>query len=554
MEKIWLDQYQEGVPAEIDLREFSSLADMFRRSVERNADKTAFISFDKSMSYRRLDVLSRRFASYLVNQLELHQGDRIALMIPNLMQYPVAFFGACRAGIAVVNIDPLCTERELRYQLKDSGCRCIVLLEDCARRLSHIIADTDVESVIVTQVADLLGPVKRFTMNTYHKWLAGRVPTYHLPSSVSFSQTMSPSDVDYADPVIHKHDLALLQYTSGTEGVPKGVMLSHQNLYANVLQASAWSSMVISLQGTALAVMPFSHVFGFTANFLFPLRQGACSLLVADARDCDEIVKIMDKRPCTSLVGVSTLFNKLLETEGFAELDFSELKMCLSGGMPIHKAVARNWSQVTGCEITECYGMTETSPAITANPLNLLKYNGYLGLPLPSTDISIRDMRGNELNQGAEGELWVRGPQVMLGYWKQPQATYSTINKEGWFKTGDVALVSDEGMVKVIDRLRDVVNVSGFIVYPSEIEKTVFGHSSVEDVAAIGVPDDCSGEVVKLFVVGKDGFNDVEALHEFCKVKLSGYKRPKEIEFVEKLPRFKSGRLLRRELRKPSST
>ncbi|PWQ95307.1 AMP-binding protein [Leucothrix arctica] len=554
MEKIWLNQYQEGVPAVIDLREFSSLADMFRRSVERNADKTAFISFDKSMSYRRLDVLSRRFASYLVNQLDLNQGDRIALMIPNLMQYPVAFYAACRAGIVVVNIDPLCTQSELRYQLKDSGCRAVVLLEDCARRLSRIIAETDVESVIVTQVADLLGPVKRLTMNSYHKWIAGRVPIYHLPNSVSFSQALRSSVSIYADPIINAHDLALLQYTSGTEGVPKGVMLSHQNLYANVLQASAWTSTVVSLQGTALAVMPFSHIFGFTANFLFPIRQGACSLLVADARDCESIVKIMEKNACSSLVGVSTLFNKLLEAKGFEDLDFSELKICLSGGMPIHKAVARNWSQVTGCEITECYGMTETSPAITANPLSLLKYSGYLGVPLPSTEISIRDMRGNELNQGAEGELWARGPQVMLGYWKQPQATYGALCKDGWFRTGDVAMVSETGMVKVIDRLRDIVNVSGFVVYPSEVEKLMLTHESVEDVAAVGLPDDRSGEVVKLFVVGKDGFDDTEALHAFCKIKLSGYKRPKEIEFVEKIPRFKSGRLLRRELRKPSST
>jgi len=553
LEKIWLDQYQEGVPAEVDLREYSSLADMFRRSVERNADKTAFLSFNKSMSFERLDILSRRFASYLVNELELHQGDRIALMIPNLMQYPVAFFGACRAGIAVVNIDPLCTQRELRYQLKDSGCRSIVLLEDCARRLSHIIADTDVESVIVTQVADLLG-TKRFFVNTYHKWIAGRVPTYRLPSSVSFRQVIKPSDSTYADPIIHSYDLALLQYTSGTEGVPKGVMLSHQNLYASVLQASAWSSTVLSPHGIALAVMPFCHIFGFTANFLFPIKLGACSLLVADPRDCDSIVSILEKTPCSSLVGVSTLFNKLLKTKGFDRLDFSELKMCLSGGMPIHKAVARDWAQVTGCEITECYGMTEASPGITANPLNSLKYNGYLGVPIPSTEISVRDEHGNELAQGSAGELWVRGPQVMLGYWKQPQATLEALSKNGWFRTGDVAVISGIGMVKVIDRLRDVVNVSGFVVYPSEVEKVLIPHEGVHDVAAVGIKDDRSGEAVKLFVVGKHGYNDAEALHAFCKTKLSGYKRPKEIEFVDKIPRFKSGRLLRRELRKPSST
>ncbi|RVU84794.1 long-chain-fatty-acid--CoA ligase [Leucothrix sargassi] len=554
MDKIWLDQYQDGVPAEIDLREYSSLADLFRRSVQRYADKPAFVSFDKTMSYRRLDILSRRFASYLVNTLELERGDRIAVMIPNLLQYPVAFYGACRAGIVVVNIDPRCTQQELRYQLQDSGARCIVLLEDCARRLSQVIADTQIESVIVTQLADLLGLTKRLSKNIYHKWIASRVPTYQLPNAVPFRQVLRSSSADYGDPVINVHDLALLQYTSGTEGLPKGVMLSHQNLYANVLQASAWSSTVLSPQGAALAVMPFSHIFGFSASFLFPIKHGACSLLVADARDYEGIVKILEKRPCTIMVGVSTLFKKLLATEGFERLDFNDLQFCVSGGMSIHKSVARDWSQVTGCEITECYGMTETSPGITVNPLNLLQYNGYIGLPLPSTDISIRDASGHELNQGAEGELWVRGPQVMLGYWKKSQATYGALSKDGWFKTGDVASVSKEGMVKVLDRLQDVVNVSGFMVYPTEIERVMSSHEGVHDVAVLGVEDENSGEAVKLFVVGKNGYDDVESLHQYAKAKLSGYKRPREIEFVDKIPRFKSGRLLRRELRKSSST
>lgn len=554
MEKTWLKQYPEGISAHIDLREYTSLADLFRRSTERYADQTAFVSFGRQMSFRTLDTLSRRMAGYLVKELGLLQGDRVALMIPNLFQYPVALFAALRAGLVVVNIDPLCTQRELRFQLQDSSCRCIIALEDCARKLSNVVGDTDVEIVITTQLADLLGPARKTAINFQHKWLSGRVPTYRLQSSVYFTKTIRNSNSLYSDPIIYPENLALIQYTSGTEGAPKGVMLSHQNLIANTIQSSSWSSAdLIPGEETVISALPLCHIFGFTATLLLPLKIGATNLLIPDARDCQSIVKLLDENHFSLLVGVSTYFRELLRTKGFDQLDFSELKLSLAGGMPVHRSVVRDWSNTTGTPIIECYGMTETSPAVTVNPLHLLKYNGTVGLPIPSTEVSIRDLSGNELGAESPGELWVRGPQVMVGYWRQPEATKLVLDSEGWFRTGDVALVSAEGFVTVIDRIRDIVNVSGFVVYPSEVERLLKTHESVKDAAVVAIPDDRSGEAVKIFVVPKDPLKqDEEAILAFCKSKLSGYKCPKQVEFVERIPRLKSGRLLRRELRKAS--
>jgi long-chain acyl-CoA synthetase len=492
-------------------------------------------------------------AAYFTHDLGLKQGDRIALILPNILQYPVAFFAAIRAGLVVVNLDPLSTQSELCYQLCDSTCRAVVVIEDCARKLSNIIEQTDLEFVVTTQLADLLGGAKRAAYNFQHKWISGRVPTYSLKSSVSFNKTIRPlpSAVSYGDPVIYQDDLAVLQYTSGTEGVPKGVMLSHKNLLANVLQASAWSTAdLVAGEEVIVSALPYCHVFGLTANLLFPIKLGAKNLLLADGRDHESFVKLAEQHSVSIIVGVSTLFNELLKTKGFDQLDFSSLKLSLAGGMPLHKSVARDWSQVTSMPIIECYGMTEASPAIAANPLSLLKYSGYIGLPLPSTDVSIRDLRGNALSPGNPGELWVRGPQVMLGYWKERGRAHSTINVEGWLRTGDVALMMDSGFIKLIERVRDIINVSGFVIYPSEIETVVKSHPAVEDAGVIGVPDERSGEAVRLFVVSKDGSNDQTQLFEYCKAKLSAYKRPKTIEFVERIPRQKSGRLLRRELRK----
>ncbi|PWQ98205.1 AMP-binding protein [Leucothrix pacifica] len=552
MERIWLKQYPEGIAAEIDLREYTSLADLFRRSAERYADHVAFVSLGQELSYRNLDVLSKRMAAYLVKELGLYQGDRIALMIPNLLQYPVAVFAALRAGLTVVNIDPLCTQRELRYQLKDSGCRCVVALEDCARKLSNVVGDTDVETVILTQLADLLGIKRKTAVNFKHKWISSRVPTYQLKKSVCFSKTLRKSKSLYADPIIQPEDLALIQYTSGTEGVPKGVMLSHRNLIANTMQSASWASIDLRLgEETVVSALPLCHIFGFAATLLFPIKIGARNLLIADGRDCEIIVKLLEKYEFSMLVGVSTYFRELVRTEGFEALDFGELKLSLSGGMPVHPSVVKDWSQVTGTPIIECYGMTETSPAVTINPLHILKYNGTVGLPLPSTEVSIRDLSGNELGIDTPGELWVKGPQVMEGYWRQADATRQVMDKEGWFRTGDVAVISELGYLKVIDRIRDIVNVSGFVVYPSEVERLVLSLDSVKDAAVVAAPDDRSGEAVKLFVVPANPLeHDEEGILGFCRSKLSGYKCPKHIEFVERIPRLKSGRLLRRELRK----
>ena len=555
MEKIWLKSYPEGMPAEIDLSEYSSLADLLRRSTERHAERSAYVSFSRSLSYTHLERLSRNMAAYFINDLGLQQGDRIGLMLPNIFQYPVAFFAAIRAGLVVVNIDPLSTQSELRYQLSDSECSAIVIIEDCARKLSNVIARTGVKHVITTQLADLLGGAKRTAYNFQHKWLAGRVPTYRLKSTVGFNKTIrsesSNSSAAYADPIIYQDDLAVIQYTSGTEGVPKGVMLSHKNLLANVLQASAWSSPVL-LPGeeTIVSALPLSHTFGLSANLLYPLKLGAKNLLLADGRDCESIVRLLSTQPFSILVGVSTLFYELLKTKGFDALDFSHLKLSLAGGMKVHKSVARDWSQVTGVPIIECYGLTETAPAMTINPLSLLKYNDSIGLPLPSTEVSIRDLRGNILSPGNPGELWVRGPQLMLGYWKKSGSAHRPVDDDGWFRTGDVAILQPTGFLKLIDRIKDIVNVSGFVVYPSEVESVIKQHPSVEDAGAIGVLDQRSGEAVKLYVVSNDGSNDEAELLAYCKSKLSAYKCPKQIEFVERIPRLKSGRILRRELRK----
>lgn len=554
LEKIWLKEYPDGIAAEVDLRDYTSLADMFRRSTERYADQVAFVSLGRQMSFRSLDLLSRRMAGYLTVALGLNQGDRIALMLPNVLQYPVALFAALRAGLTVVNIDPLSTRRELRYQLKDSGCRCAVILEDNARKLSNVLEDTVVECVLVSQLADLLGIGRKAAINFQHKWLSGRVPTYHLKHSIRFNKALRASNSLYADPIIHPEDLALIQYTSGTEGVPKGVMLSHQNLLANTLQSASWSSAtLIPGEETVVSALPLCHIFGFTATLLFPLKIGARNLLVFDGRDCKGIVELLDQFSVSILVGVSTYFRELVRTKGFDELDFGELKLSLAGGMPVHTSVVKDWVQVTGTPIIECYGMTETSPAIAINPLNLLKYNGTVGLPLPSTEVSVRDLSGNELNTGSAGELWVRGPQVMMGYWQQPEASKHLLDDEGWFRTGDVAVISAKGYITVIDRIRDIVNVSGFVVYPSEIERLILTHHGVKDAAVVAVPDDRSGEAVKLFVVSENPYEqNSDEILAFCKTKLSGYKCPKHIEFVTRIPRHKSGRLLRRELRKAS--
>ena len=554
MEKLWLKNYPDSMPADIDLSEYSSLADLLRRSAERYDDSSALVSFGRTLSYSNLEKLSRNMAAYFINELGLKQGDRVALMLPNILQYPVAFFAAIRAGLVVVNLDPLCTQSELRYQLSDSGCSAIVTIEDCARKLSKVIGQTDLKHVVITQLADLLGGARRAAYNFQHKWLSGRVPTYSLKSQICFAKTIR-TDLNtrnpYADPTIYSNDLAVIQYTSGTEGVPKGVMLSHRNLLANVLQATAWSSAdLVAGEETIVSALPLCHVFGLSANLLFPLKLGARNLLIADGRDCQSIVKLLQEQSFSVLVGVSTLFHELLKTEGFSELDFSELKLSLSGGMELHKSLARDWSRVTGMPIIECYGMTEASPAITTNPLNLEKYNGYIGLPLPSTEISIRDLRGNVLPPENPGELWVRGPQVMLGYWKKSGLIIPAVDSQGWFRTGDVAIMMESGYIKLIERIRDIINVSGFVVYPSEIEEVAKRHPSVQDAGVIGIPDNHSGEAVKLFVVSADGSNDDSELLSYFKSKLSAYKCPKEVEFVERIPRLKSGRLLRRELRK----
>ena len=549
-ERPWLAHYPEGVPAQIDTNQYASVAAVVEEAIERFRQRPAFASFGKQLSYGQIDELSRQFAGYLTGVLKLTKGDRIAIMMPNVLQYPIALFGALRAGLVVVNTNPMYTARELKHQLEDAGAKAIVVLDNFAATLQQVVAETEVKHVITTGIGDLLG-VKGVLINFVLKNIKKMVPPYSIPHAVRFRDALSQGASHPLPKVELGHDdIAFLQYTGGTTGVAKGAMLTHGNMVANMMQAGAWiGANAKPGEEVIITALPLYHIFSLTANGLVFMRLGGLNWLITNPRDMPGFVKELKQSNFTALTGVNTLFNGLLNTPGFAELDFSRLHLSLGGGMAVQRAVAERWKKVTGCTLVEAYGLTETSPAACINPLDLKDYNGSIGLPIPSTDVAIWSEEGQPLPIDEVGELMVSGPQVMKGYWQRPDETAKVLGSDGWLHTGDIARMDENGYVYIVDRKKDMILVSGFNVYPNEVEDVVMQHPGVAEVAAVGVADEHSGEVVKLFVVRKDPNLTVEELKKFCHDNLTGYKRPKLIEFRDSLPKSNVGKILRRELR-----
>lgn len=551
MDKIWLKSYPPGIPAEVDLHEFQSIGDLFERSVDRFRDKVAFENLGRQLTYGELDRLSARFAAYLRGALGLPKGARVALMMPNMLQYPVALFGALRAGCVVVNCNPLYTPRELEHQLRDSGATVVVILENFARTLQEVLPRLQVSQVVVTAMGDLLGFPKGALVNFVVRRVKKMVPDWSLPGAVGFREALAQGDAHPFMPEAVGHsDLAFLQYTGGTTGVAKGAMLTHGNIIANLQQAHAWIRACLDEgRETVVTALPLYHIFSLTANCLIFLKLGARNLLITNARDIPAFVKELSRTRFTAITGVNTLFNALLAHPDFAKIDFSALRLSLGGGMAVQQAVAERWRAVTGRVLVEAYGLTETSPAVCINPTDLESFNHAIGLPISSTEVSIRDDAGVEVPVGGVGELCVRGPQVMIGYWGRPEETAKVMTADGFLRTGDIAMMDAKGFVRLVDRKKDMILVSGFNVYPNEVEEVAASHPGVMEVAAIGVPDEHSGEAVKLFVVRKDPGLTVEALLAHCRTGLTAYKVPKFVEFRDELPKTNVGKILRRALR-----
>jgi len=543
--------YPAGVPQTVDVEEFRSLAEVFDRSVATYADRIAYINMGKAITYGELDLLTQRFGAYLQNRVGLKKGARVALMMPNLLQYPVALFGALRAGYTVVNCNPLYSGRELQHQLADSGAEAIVVLENFAHVLADVVGRTALKLVITTQIGDLLGFPKRTIVNLLVKHVKKMVPAWTLPGSVPFGAVLAEgAGMPWIPVETTLSDIAFLQYTGGTTGVPKGAMLTHGNIVANLQQAHAWIRPALGKDiETVVTPLPLYHIFALTANCLTFMKIGATNLLITNPRDIPGFVKELSKYRVTAMTGVNTLFNALLNNRDFHKLDFSSMKLVLGGGMAVQRPVAERWKQVTGLPLLEAYGMTETSPAVTINPLDLTEFNGSIGLPIPNTEIALRDDEGNDVPPGERGELCVRGPQVMKGYWNRPEDTASVMTPDGFIRTGDIAVVDDGGFVHIVDRKKDMIIVSGFNVYPNEIEEVLAGHPGVLEAGVVGVPDSWSGEAVKVVVVKKDPDLTAEDLLAYCRENLTGYKMPRYVEFRPELPKTNVGKVLRRALR-----
>ena len=551
MEKIWLRNYPSGVPAEIDPGRYRSLKQIFEESFEKFRDRPAYTNMDVTLTYGELDELSRRFGAWLQHVAGLRKGDRVALMMPNILQYPVAILGVLRAGFTVVNTNPLYTPRELEHQLKDSGAKAIVILENFATVLQEVIARTDVKQVILTGVGDLLGFPKSALVNFVLRHVRKVVPKYDLPGALHFNDVLRAGRSQKLDPVDIDHEhIAFLQYTGGTTGVSKGAILTHRNMVANVMQAGAWLSKATAKdRDIVITALPLYHIFSLTANCLVFMESGAQNILITNPRDFPAFVKELKKYRFTYVSGVNTLFNALLNTPGFDTVDFSGLSITLGGGMAVQRAVAERWKQVTGNVLTQAWGLTETSPAACINPFESQEFNGSIGLPISSTEVSIRDDDGRDLGINQVGEICVRGPQVMRGYWNRPDETEKVMFAGGWLRTGDVGRMDGNGFVYIEDRKKDMILVSGFNVYPNEVESVAVTHPGVLEVAAVAQPDERAGEVVALFVVRKDPKLTADELIEHSRKSLTGYKVPKYVYFRNELPKTNVGKILRRALR-----
>ncbi|MEP7275956.1 MAG: long-chain-fatty-acid--CoA ligase [Betaproteobacteria bacterium] len=550
MEKIWLSSYPPGVPAEIDVNEYASVREVFEESCGKFAARPAFTCMGRSMSFAELDHLSSAFGAFLQGA-GCKKGTRVALMMPNILQYPVCLFGALRAGCTVVNVNPLYTARELEHQLSDSGAEIIVVVENFAHTLQEVVGRTKIRQAVITSIGELLG-VKGLLVDFAIRRIKKMVPAYSVPGSIHLSDALMDGRKRTLDRVPLAHDdIAFLQYTGGTTGVAKGAMLLHRNIVANLLQARAWVFPFMNTKEREIIVtpLPLYHIFSLTANCLTFMTLGAENILIPNPRDIPGFVKEMGRHRFTAFTGVNTLFNALLNDRNFAKLDFSSLRLTLGGGMAVQEAVAIRWKAVTGTPLIEAYGLTETSPAATINPLDLPAYNGSIGLPVPSTEIELRDDEGKRVPLGQPGEICIRGPQVMAGYWQRPDETAKVIDKDGWFASGDIGVMDERGFVRIVDRKKDMILVSGFNVYPNEIEAVIAMHDGVLECAAVGVPDKKSGEAVRLFIVKKKPTLTAEEIMKFCREHLTGYKCPRDIEFRDDLPKSNVGKILRRELR-----
>ncbi|WP_439327555.1 long-chain-fatty-acid--CoA ligase FadD [Lonepinella sp. BR2357] len=552
MEKLWLDNYPQGAEKEIDIQKYHHLLDMFERAVQKHPDRPAYINMGQVLTFRKLEERSRAFAAYLQNELQLKRGDPVALMMPNLLQYPIALFGVLRAGLVVVNVNPLYTPRELEHQLQDSGAVAIVVVSNFASTLEKVVFNTAVKHVILTRMGDQLSFGKRTLVNFVVKYVKKLVPKYKLPNAVTFREVLSVGkNRQYVRPELEPSDLAFLQYTGGTTGVAKGAMLSHGNMTANVMQARWIAEPFVGgnqRERTAILPLPLYHVFALCANCLLFIELGITAVLITNPRDIEGFIKELKKHRFVALTGVNTLFNALLNNENFKEVDFSALKLTVGGGMPVQQAIATRWHELTGCNIIEGYGLTECSPLVAASTVDCLVHDGSIGLPVPNTDIKILKEEGSEAALGEAGELWVKGAQVMQGYWQRPEAT-SEVLKDGWLATGDIVTINEKGILRIVDRKKDMILVSGFNVYPNEIEDVVMLNNKVAEVVAIGVPHEVSGETIKVFVVKKDDSLTRDELRQHCRQHLTGYKIPKEIEFRDELPKSNIGKILRRVLR-----
>lgn len=551
MTKIWHKAYDAGVPYEINPNEYSSINDMLEIGFKKFENNPAFHNMGTTLSYAEIELLSRKFASYLQNDLHLKKGDRVALMMPNILQYPIALFGALRAGMIAVNVNPLYTGRELEHQLKDADVQAIVIFANSAHVLEKIVKNTPVKHIIVTQIGDMLKFPKNYIVNFVIKNVKKMVPDFSLPNMLDFKTCVMKGDASkFKKPDVKLEDIAFLQYTGGTTGVAKGAILTHKNIVSNMIQARAWiKNLITDGQEIIITPLPLYHIFSLTANCFIFNSVGALNVLITNPRDIPGFVKELQKWKFTAFTGVNTLFNGLLNNEEFKKLDFSHLKVALGGGMAVQKAVAERWKQVTGKPLIEAYGLTETSPAACINPMTLKEYNGFIGVPIPSTEVEIKDDNGRTVPLGEIGEICIRGPQVMAGYYNRPDETAKVMTNDGFFKTGDLGFMNEDGFCKIVDRKKDMILVSGFNVYPNELEDVIVQHAKVLEAAAIGIPDDKSGESVKIFVVKKDESLTTDELMKFCRENLTSYKVPKSIEFRKELPKSNVGKILRKDLR-----
>ncbi len=555
-ERPWIASYPTSVSQEVDVDEYRSIVSVLQTSLEKYRDRTAFSNMGKSLTYDEVDRYSKQFAAYLLGELKLKKGDRVAIMMPNCLQYPIAIFGVLRAGLTVVNTNPMYTPRELKHQLVDSGASAILVMDNFGKTVQEVIADTPVKQVITTGLGDMLSFPKSMIVNFVLKHVKKMVPDYDIPNAIRFRDALTLGQMHTLPEIdIAPEDIAFLQYTGGTTGVSKGAMLTHRNLVANMQQASMWIGRNARMgEEIIITALPLYHIFALTANSLVFMKFGGHNYLITNPRDMPGFVKELSKVPFTAITGVNTLFNGLLNTPGFDKIDFSHLHLTLGGGMAVQRAVAERWKQVTGCTLVEAYGLTETSPAACMNPLDLPEYNGSIGLPIPSTDACVMDDNNNKLGVDEIGELCIRGPQVMKGYWQRPDETAKIIDEHGWLHTGDMARMDGNGFFYIVDRKKDMILVSGFNVYPNEVEDVIALMPEVLEVAAVGVPDDKSGEAVKVVIVKKDPNLTAEQVRAHARENLTGYKQPKFVEFRTELPKTNVGKILRRELRDQATT